>query len=156
MEDVAIKNGYTVLLCNSDRNVIKERTYLDFLIEKRIDGVVIVKPQISAEEIKVISGYTQLVLVDAPQIVDLPCDYIDVDDFGGSLSAVHKLCELGHKRIAFIEGIASKSGSSRSEAYFKGLHDYGIEIDFTLIRRGAYDWHSGYAWRLTTLWRLGL
>ena len=143
-EDVAMKNGYTLLLCNSDRNVEKERRYIDFLIEKKTDGIILVKPHISKAEIIEIQNHCHIVLVDAPDEGDMLCDCIDVDDFLGSMAAMNILCEHGHKRIAFIGGYESKSGNSRHEAYVRCLKDNRIEIDYALIKKGAYDWHSGY------------
>ncbi len=144
VEDVAMRNGYALLLCNNDRNREKERKYIDYLIEKQADGIILVKPSITPQEIVEIQARCAVVLVDAPGEAEPACDFVDVDDFRGSLNAMKMLCDLGHRRIAFIEGIASKSGSSRHEAYLRGLRDCGIEVDYALIKKGAYDWHSGH------------
>src|SRR5438309_8224103 len=42
-EDAAQKSGYTVLLCNSDDKKDKEALYLELLISKRVDGIILSK-----------------------------------------------------------------------------------------------------------------
>ncbi len=39
VEDVASKAGYTVIFCNTDESVNKEKMYLQMLMEKRVDGI---------------------------------------------------------------------------------------------------------------------
>lgn len=41
IEDACERNGYCVILCNSDDNPQKQRSYLRVLLEKRIDGLVV-------------------------------------------------------------------------------------------------------------------
>src|SRR5690349_14465036 len=40
-EDVLQKAGYSTLLCNSDDNAAKEAHYLEFLLSKRVDGIML-------------------------------------------------------------------------------------------------------------------
>lgn len=42
-EDTAQKRGYSILLCNSDGLVEKEELYLDLLVSKRVDGILLTK-----------------------------------------------------------------------------------------------------------------
>src|SRR3989344_778858 len=41
IEDYCERNGYCVILCNSDDNPDKQRSYLRGLLEKRIDGLIV-------------------------------------------------------------------------------------------------------------------
>jgi LacI family transcriptional regulator len=41
VEDVAHQKGYNVLLCNTEENEHKERDYLEMLMEKRVDGLIL-------------------------------------------------------------------------------------------------------------------
>ncbi|PTT97456.1 LacI family transcriptional regulator, partial [Pseudomonas sp. HMWF031] len=41
IEDYCERNGYCVILCNSDDNPDKQRNYLRVLLEKRIDGLIV-------------------------------------------------------------------------------------------------------------------
>ena len=41
IEDVTYKSGYSVMLCNTDEDPGKEILYIQILLEKRIDGLII-------------------------------------------------------------------------------------------------------------------
>ena len=40
VEDVAHKQGYTVVLCNSDESLEKEKQYIDVLRQNNVDGFI--------------------------------------------------------------------------------------------------------------------
>src|SRR5918992_1400593 len=42
IEDEGFAAGYSVILCNSDLSEVKQATYVDALIAKRVDGLIIV------------------------------------------------------------------------------------------------------------------
>ena len=42
VEDTASEAGYTVIFCNTDESVAKEQMYLQMLLEKRVDGILLV------------------------------------------------------------------------------------------------------------------
>src|SRR3712207_896879 len=41
VEDAASEKGYSVILCNADEDADKEDFYLDVLLQKRVDGLII-------------------------------------------------------------------------------------------------------------------
>ena len=41
VEDVAHKQGYTVVLCNSDESLEKEKQYIDVLRQNNVDGFIV-------------------------------------------------------------------------------------------------------------------
>lgn len=41
IEHISFKHGYNLLICNTEFSPKKERAYLDILIEKQVDGVMI-------------------------------------------------------------------------------------------------------------------
>jgi DNA-binding LacI/PurR family transcriptional regulator len=145
VEDEARKAGFTVFLCNNDRDVQKEREYVNILIEKNVDGMILVKPKISQAEIEEIHEKCDLVLVDINDDYMPRYNVVNVDDYGGVIKAMNLLYEYGHTRIGFISGLMeSQSSKCRYEAYSKFLNDKGLPLDETLVKRGSYDWYSGY------------
>lgn len=145
VEDTARKSGYSVLLCNNDRNIDKEREYINILMEKNIDGIILVKPKISLDEINEIENQCSTVLVDVDFAINSTFDAINVDDFNGMINGMNLLYEYGHRRIAFISGLLeSKSSRTRRDTYLKFLYDKGIPVQEELIKNGSFDWYSGY------------
>lgn len=145
VEDTAKKYGYSVLLCNNDRSKDKEHEYINILIEKNIDGIILVKPKVSIDEITEIQNNCSIVLVDVDYDVCSKFDVINVDDDNGMLNAMKLLYEFGHRKIAFISGLLeSKSSKTRQETYLKFLSDNNLPINSEFIVKGSYNWYSGY------------
>ena len=114
-EDSAKKYGYTVFLCNNDRSAFKEKDYIKALIEKNIDGIILVKPNISVAEIEELKSRCNLVIVDMGDDSIPDCDVINLDDYGGTMQAMQLLYENGHTRIAFISGLLECKGGQRRQ-----------------------------------------
>lgn len=145
VEDTARKFGYSVLLCNNDRSQSKEREYVRILLEKKMDGIILVKPRLEAEEIAETQKLCPLVLVDADYDLRMNIDSIDVDDENAILDALALLYDYHHRRIAFIRGLSdSKSSRKRQEAYRRFLKDKNLPYNEDLVVSGDYNWISGY------------
>ena len=71
VSDSARIASLTVFLCNDDRDVSKEHRYVDELLSKGVDGIILVKPQMNLSELKELNRQTALVLVDVGE--DIEC-----------------------------------------------------------------------------------
>ncbi|MGI6084256.1 MAG: LacI family DNA-binding transcriptional regulator [Acetivibrionales bacterium] len=145
VEDVAKKNMYTVLLCNTDRNQDKEREYLQILMDKKMDGIILVKPKLCMKEITEVSKNCALVLVDPDNDFRTDVDSIYLDMEGSIMEALQLLYMYNHRRIAYIEGLRdSQSCRTRKNLYMKFLREQGLPHDKDLIVKGDFTWISGY------------
>src|SRR5438874_4831204 len=92
-EDTAQKAGYSILLCNSDNQREKEETYLDLLVSKRVDGILLtvapgpidplVRRMLNEAKVPVV-----LVMRISP---DLEYDAVVTDDHKGAFEGVSHL-----------------------------------------------------------------
>lgn len=106
IEDYIGQYDYSLILCGSQAQSNKEEHYLNLLMEKRVDGIII-HPQntplsdffkerftsINIPTICILEGWNEL---KVPQII--------VDNYVGARQAAEYLVELGHKKIALING----------------------------------------------------
>src|SRR5437764_5261600 len=146
-EDTAQKAGYNILLCNSDNQKEKEENYLDLLVSKRVDGILLtvapgrVNPSV-CRMLKDARVPVVLVMRTAP---DLQCDSVVTDDQRGAFEGVSHLARIGHQRIAFVSGpLDVSNGASRWKGYRKALQAHGLTYDPTLTAKGDYRIESGY------------
>lgn len=104
VEDTCHKQGYTVILCNTDDKKYKEKSYLKVLKGRGIDGFIVASSMLDKENIATLEKEnTPCVFLER-----LPCDkprsLIQVDNFNGSILAVQHLLDVGCNRIAHIYG----------------------------------------------------
>src|SRR5215813_14131417 len=146
-EDAAQKAGYSVLLCNSDDKQEKEALYLELLISKRVDGIILNKTPGS------LSPAQRTMLADAkiPIVLlmrtcpGLKADIVQTDDRQGAHDAVTHLARIGHRRIALVSGPLQVSNArAREQGYVQALESAGLEYDPKLVFEGDYRIDSGH------------
>ncbi|ANJ55332.1 LacI family transcriptional regulator [Pseudomonas silesiensis] len=146
IEDYCERNGYCVILCNSDDNPDKQRSYLRVLLEKRIDGLIVASAGGDAGLAQGLAGVrTPMVIVDRG-LEGVDADLVRIDHEYGAYLATRHLLELGHRDIATIGGPANTSvAQMRLAGYCRALQEAGVtvprermlESDFTST--GGYD-----------------
>ncbi|MFN8472430.1 MAG: LacI family DNA-binding transcriptional regulator [Anaerolineae bacterium] len=144
-ETCAFSLGYTVILCNSDGDLVKEQAYIDVLIEKRVDGIVFVAAGESHEHIMgLLDQEIQVVVVDR-EMAGLTVDRVLVDNYNGGRQAVEHLIHHGHRRIACLAGPHELAPSAeRVRGYRQALADAHIRFDPQLLVYGDFHTDSGY------------
>lgn len=70
---------------------------------------------------------------------------VSIDDFRGASLATQHLIDLGHKRIAFVQGVALHSTAQRREAGFRAtMERNGLPIRSGWVVAGDYTFKSGF------------
>jgi DNA-binding LacI/PurR family transcriptional regulator len=120
VEDTAQAHGYTTILCNSDEDGAKERTYLDLLKGFRVSGIILEPTEENGAAIEAITrGGTPVVEVDRISGAKGVSSVLS-ENLAGSIQAVQHLAGLGHTRIGLI-GSDTKLTSGRER--LKGFQD---------------------------------
>jgi len=145
IENACYRNSYSVILCNSEDDPIREETYLRVLMERRIDGLIVGStgddPTL-AEMLK--SVHCPVLLVDRP-LPELRGATVQTDhERGGYLAAKH-LWDLGHRAIGFIGGPLKQSPSAeRLRGFLLGLREQKIKIPRGWIVEADFSVQGGY------------
>src|ERR1700687_6021079 len=146
-EDAAQKQGYNLLLCNSDDSLAKEEVAIELLLSKRVDGILLTKaagdfsPSLR-QMIKEVNIPFVLVMRTYPQLTK---DAVITDDYKGAYEAVCHLARAGRRRIALISGPLKVSNAvARWQGFHDALKAMGLPFDQELIVEGDYRIESGY------------
>jgi len=104
-EEVLSRDGYNVIIAQSQDNADLEEKQLDAFLRANVEGV-IASLAIETKEIKpfkAMSANIPLVLFDRV-FEDDQVSSVVIDDFAGAVKAVDHLAEMGYKRIAHLAG----------------------------------------------------
>jgi len=132
----AEKNGYMVILLQSNDNFELEKKQLDLLVKQQVDGILIslsVKT-ISFEHLeKVQQRGIPLVMYD--KISDaINCSTVLIDDKKAAYEAVAYLIRKGYKNIAYFgASLQAHNFSNRFLGYKQALEEFRIPFDDTLV-----------------------
>jgi LacI family transcriptional regulator len=137
--EVSRKHGYTIMLGNTDERAEKEREYLEALVSRRVDGMLL--STAGADHLRLLQARASpLVLVDRV-IPGFEVDSVVLDAYdGGRQIAVH-LLEQCFRDVTFIGG---GTGNSTMEARLAGCRETMLAAGVTLsVRPGRLDRASG-------------
>ena len=145
IEDQTAQRKMAVIVANTDENPTKERRVIRFLMEKRVDALVIASAARTTTEISPLlyRGGVPLVLLDR-QLKGLQADLVRSDDKGGAKILVNYLAGLGHRRIGFITGKKGISTTkSRLDGYLDAMKAHGLIPEPELIVEGDFQQKGG-------------
>jgi LacI family transcriptional regulator len=147
VEAAASDLGYSVILCNSGWSLDRERQYINNLLARRVDGLLCISMDMTAEHIApLLRRNTPVVLFDEGTMPGIELDAVEIDNFRGAYDATVHLLELGHRRIGCVTGIGnSPLNDARIHGYRQALGQTGIAFDPDLLYEGDYSAQSGLA-----------
>jgi LacI family transcriptional regulator len=126
-EDVAVENGYEILVSSTNYDPRKMELCIRRMIERKVEGVAVMTFGIEQPLYeKLAHRNIPLVLVDAGP--DRPgISLLKVDYHHGIRQGVQHLAALGHRKIGFISGPHElHSAESRVSAFTKSIAECGI------------------------------
>ncbi|HET9553497.1 MAG TPA: LacI family DNA-binding transcriptional regulator [Anaeromyxobacteraceae bacterium] len=138
--------GYSVVLCNTENDVEKERGSVALLMRTQVDGIVLVAVDERGDALRSLARQALPVVVMDRERPDLALDTVLTDHRQGGLDATRHLLALGHRRVACVAGPAGLSPSAlRLGGYRQALEEAGLPYDAALVRHGDFHPASGHA-----------
>jgi len=146
IEDGCERNGYCVILCNSDDNPQKQRSYLRVLLEKRIDGLVVASVGEDSDLLQSLACVrTPMVIVDRA-LEGVDADLVRIDHEQGAYLATRHLLELGHRDIACIGGPADTGVSQlRVAGFHRAMAEAQAEVSAARVLHCDFTSPGGHA-----------
>lgn len=147
VEEAVSSKNFNVILCNSFGDASREKTHLEMLLTRQIDGVILLSgyrvrerggPALDLGDIPVVYLYQYTHVIAAPCVIP--------DDFGGAVLGTRHLAHAGRRRIALINGPAHYEAThQRLDGYRQELEAAGIRFDPALVVTSR-KWHQNYGY----------
>lgn len=146
VEDVTQRNGYNVILCNSDEDQEKERKYVELLCAEQVAGAIVVPASERSHSFEAFEEMGIPFIAVDRCLESFEVDAVMVDNHRGAYDAVSHLIASGYRRIALITGpLSTTTGRVRRDGYRKALSDAGLAAEPSIERIGSYKADSGQA-----------
>ncbi|MCB0731086.1 MAG: LacI family DNA-binding transcriptional regulator [Ignavibacteriae bacterium] len=145
IEQLGFEKKYTVIVCNTDEDQQKEILFLNQLISRGVDGIIIAPVQDSKEHIvDVIDKNIPLVLIDRI-FEDINVNSVITNNAESVMKAVTHLVKLGHKRIAFLRGQKNiYTIKNRLAGYKEALKEFNLSLIDNYIVGEGFEFEDGY------------
>lgn len=146
VEDEARANGYAVITGNADERPEQQDHYVGTLLERRVDGLLIVPTADGSPLVRdAVRRGDHVVLVDR-DIPDLDAPAVRVDGRRAVYDLVDHLVGLGHRRIGLIAGPQTTStGRERLRTFVAALSGHGLPYLSERVQVRDFSHDSGVA-----------
>ena len=136
IEEVAVREGYNVMIFQSNESYDREVQIIQSLATNQADGVLVSVSKTSRKfgHLKELMGEGMPLIFFDRAVEEIEADRIIVDDYNGAFNAVEYLIKTGCKRIAhFAAPQHLQIGYQRKRGYISALEKNGIQPDEVLM-----------------------
>lgn len=145
INNVITQNSYYSFIMDTDNNPEKEIQVLDFLYNKKVDGLIIFPSTLDSD---IYSRFEEndipIVFIDQ-KIDSIKSSSVIADNINAVYQAVEHLIKNGHKNISIICGPKDLfTAKERLIGYERAMEDYGLPVNNDYIKYGDYSMTKGY------------
>lgn len=150
VEDVAGASGFSVMFCNTDESEADEHEYLELLVQRQVDGVLLVPASSEGRGLALLRTHRMPAVILDRRLRTPQADEVRCDSEAGAYQLVSHLTGLGHRRIAVLTGRKTVSTSvDRVAGYRRALADADVAPDESLVlyaelNYGGFNQADGY------------
>lgn len=140
IEDSAYKNNYTVIFGSSDENVQKMDNLIQVLINKGVDGLIVVPCQGNSKVIAEIErSNLPIVLLDR-YIPDSEISYVGLNNRKATMRAIEHLVERGYSRISMVSyDMELTNVKERENGYTTAMNKAGLKENIDIHKIGFHN-----------------
>ncbi|MDO4625694.1 MAG: HTH-type transcriptional repressor PurR [Pasteurellaceae bacterium] len=146
VEEHCYRQGYSLFLCNTQNNPEKIKNHLDMLAKKRVDGILVMCSEYTADSLDLLQNFGELPMV----VMDWGpnnsnTDIIQDNSFTGGYLATKYLIENGHRKIGIICGELTKTTArTRYEGFLQALREANLPLNPDWVQEGFFEPEDGY------------
>lgn len=137
--------GYNLILCNTEGDHDRMMASIDTLLQKRVDGLLLMCPTFAGERLDILKRYPDIpVVVMDWGAVSFECDKIQDNSLLGGYMATRHLIEQGHQTIGCITGpLIQHQAQMRYEGYKRAMQEAGLTIEADWIIEANFECEGG-------------
>ena len=145
IQEQVAKNGYNLLICQSNEKYDNEVIGLRMLTANRVDGIIM---SVSSETVKN-NHIVQVKEMGIPVVlfnrtINLDISKVKVDDYDGSYKMTEYLISKGHKKIFFIAGPSNLlMAQQRLSGFRDAMYVNKIDVTENMIFSSDFTIESG-------------
>ena len=145
IESVSFRYGYNLLVCNTDFSEEKERAYLDMLMQKQIDGMILAPCSGNPAPLREITDREIALLFVERHVPGILADYVSFDFYNDSFNLTKHLLDIGCRQISVICREAEKKHDSpHLKGFEKALSEASFVFDPFSVSYAPPSPESGY------------
>ena len=146
VERSCYQKGYSLILCNTEGDNERMRESINTLLQKRVDGLILMCSSLEGERIDVFERYPDIpvVVMDWGPML-FTSDKIQDNSLRGGYLAAKYLIDCGHKEVGCITGpLIKHQAQMRYEGYKRAMLEAELEFNANWIVESDFECEGGY------------
>lgn len=132
IENALKQNGFDALLCCTGDDIEQKKKYLDLLLTKRVDAIILVgspfKEKNDNSHIAKVAAEVPVIVING--VIDMDNTYcISCDEEAAMYNNVCTLFSKGRKHILYLYDVDTYSGIQKLEGYKRAYKDYSFKLN---------------------------
>lgn len=147
IEAVSSARGYGLLLCNSGESVQRERSQIEVLRQRQVDGLLLATAHATgnADLLRTVAALrTGFVLIDRDDHPRIRCHRVLTDDEQVGLLATSHLIAQGRRAIAHLAGPSLRHARRRERGYRQAMKEHGLAVPAEWVATAGFMEVQGY------------
>lgn len=139
------EDGYNLMICNSNESPEEERQRIELLLEKCVDGLILIPAGATGHHLQFLEKAAVPVVLADRLLRGFPADAVLVDNADGTRRAIDYLVDIGRRRFGFIGGnIEITTAEERYVGFRQAVETRGIAVEKSHVKFGDFHTESGY------------
>ncbi|HFE64522.1 MAG TPA: LacI family transcriptional regulator [Caldithrix sp.] len=154
IEEISYQSGYDLILSHSAESGIREKSAIETLVSKQVDGLLIS----TAQTVSDYTIYQQVMRRGIPIVFydrcvkNIGANCVSIDDEESATLITEHLIQHGYQRIGHISGPSQVLiGQARKQGFIKALQKSNLTVDADLIIEAGFHEKDGYSAMQTLL-----
>ena len=129
VEDVAHQKGYTTLICNAESDVKKEREYLELLVQRRVDGIVMIQSSLTEADFKYLEeNHVPSVIIGENNRVR-GTHTVNINSRDAAYKVAQHFSNIGYTKVGMIIGEKPEvENGNKKKGFVEGCKYFNIEL----------------------------
>ena len=136
--------GYGILICNSNKDEELEKANIRSMLQKNVDGVILLPVSESAEAIEVMKEAGKPVVTMDRMLKDAECDSVTINNQQAAYELTSLLLRMGHRRIGYVGSKTEYTGEERWKGFHQAMKDAGLIALPEYESTGLFSITTGY------------
>ena len=129
VEDVCHQKEYTTLICNGESDIAKEREYLHLLVQRRVDGVVMIHPSLTEQDFRFLKENNIPSVIIGENNPVRGTNTVTINSSDAAYKVAQHFNSIGYTRVGMIIGEKPEvENNNKRKGFLEGCKYFGISV----------------------------
>lgn len=146
IQNLAYAHDFNVMLLETDSNLDKELSCVEFLKDRRVEGMIYIGTDFGEERMEMLNSCDFPIVAISGEYEEIGFPSVRINNFQAAYDMTEYLIEKGYQKLGFISGSLKNKfvGRGRLQGFKQALLDYKLPVIEDWIKNGYFSYEDGH------------